>query len=435
VSLGETSADVLVLGAGVSGLATAAKLTQAGCSTLVLEARDRIGGRIRTVRDATWPVPIDLGAEFIQGTVAELLDLARAAHQPVVELSGARFVSRAGKLIHADDFQQQISGVLVGALDPVTDHDVPVDEVLADESELAHLARSWIEAYDAAHLDRFSVQALKRERSAEREIAGERTFRLVSGYDAVPRALETQIAPPLGHIHLETIATEVHWTAGAVRVHARHARTHTELTFTARGLVVALPLGVLQAGALHFDPELPSKQRALQGLEMGNVVKLAFAFKERFWEGRFGEEELGFLVSPDEPIGGWWTGYPLYAPVLIAWSGGPAADTLGSHTMQQRADRALESLGRVMGVPRSTIEGQLVAWHAHDWAADPFARGAYSYVRAGGVPLQAELARPVANTLFFAGEATEQAGHQATVHGALFAGRRAAEEVLGTLAC
>jgi monoamine oxidase len=119
--------------------------------------------------------------------------------------------------------------------------------------------------------------------------------------------------------------------------------------------------------------------------------------------------------------------------VLIAWSGGPAADALNGHTMQQRADRALESLARVMGMPRSTIHAQLVAWDGHDWAADPFAGGAYSYVRAGGVPLQAELARPVAKTLFFAGEATEQAGHQATVHGALYAGQRAAEEVLRTL--
>jgi monoamine oxidase len=76
------------------------------------------------------------------------------------------------------------------------------------------------------------------------------------------------------------------------------------------------------------------------------------------------------------------------------------------------------------------VQGQLVAWDGHDWAADPFARGAYSYVRVGGIQAQAALARPVADTLFFAGEATELAGHQATVHGALFTGQRAADEVL-----
>jgi len=433
VSLGETSADVLVLGAGVSGLAAAAKLTQSGCSVLVLEARDRIGGRVRTVRDAHWPVPIDLGAEFIQGTVAELLDLARTAHQPVVELSGARYLARGGKLAHADTAYEQIYGLVARALDAVTDHDVAVDEVLSDDTEAAHLARDWIEAYDAAHLDRFSVQALKRERNAEREIAGDRAFRLVSGYDAVPCALEAQIAPELGRIDLETIATEVHWSAGDVRVAARRAGTHT--TYSARRLVVALPVGVLQMDAVRFAPELVDKRHALDGLEMGNVVKMAFAFKERFWEHLFGEQELGFLIAPDEPIRGWWTGYPLFAPLLIGWAGGPAADALGAYTMQQRADLALESLGRVLGVQRGAIEAQLVAWEGHDWAADPFARGAYSYVRPGGVPLQAELARPLANTLFFAGEATEQAGHQATVHGALFAGRRAADEVLGALMC
>jgi monoamine oxidase len=102
--------------------------------------------------------------------------------------------------------------------------------------------------------------------------------------------------------------------------------------------------------------------------------------------------------------------------------------------MGQRVDRALESLSRSLGLPRGAVDEQLVAWDGHDWAADPFARGAYSYVRVGGMPLQADLAQPVANTLFFAGEATELLGHQATVHGALFAGTRAADEVLRSLA-
>jgi monoamine oxidase len=96
-------------------------------------------------------------------------------------------------------------------------------------------------------------------------------------------------------------------------------------------------------------------------------------------------------------------------------------------------DRALDSLARLLGVARAVVDRQIVASDTHDWAADPFARGAYSYVRVGGIDAQAVLASPIEDTLFFAGEATELAGHQATVHGALFAGQRAADEVLNSL--
>jgi monoamine oxidase len=167
---------------------------------------------------------------------------------------------------------------------------------------------------------------------------------------------------------------------------------------------------------------------------MGHVVKIVFAFKERFWvEHLPADEEFGFLMAPDEPVRAWWSGYPLYAPILVAWTGGPPAEALADSSLEQRADRALESLAKVLGVRRSIIDTQVQAWASHDWAADPFARGAYSYVRVGGMDAQAELARPVAETLFFAGEATELAGHQATVHGALYAGERAADEVLSSL--
>jgi monoamine oxidase len=102
-------------------------------------------------------------------------------------------------------------------------------------------------------------------------------------------------------------------------------------------------------------------------------------------------------------------------------------------TRDQRADLALDSLARALKMNRAILQDQVVAWETHDWAADPFARGAYSYVRVGGVQAQAALAQPVENTLFFAGEATELAGHQATVHGAIATGERAADEVLRSL--
>lgn len=435
--------DVLVLGGGVSGLAAAACLTQAGCTVRVLDARDHVGGRVRSLRGDRWPVPVDLGAEFVQGLVPELFSLAEEAGLPVVELGGARWQSRAGQLTRSESSYAHMDEVLgrlprLGAQD-----DQSVDEFLASTTagdapaEARALARSWIESYDAADPGRFSVRALVRERTAERKIAGHRAFRVVTGYDGVPGALLARIPPHRGRVDLETIATEVHWTPGALRVEARGPLGDPRGPFTAQRLVVALPVGVLKAspnepGAVRFTPALTQKTEALRGLEMGHVVKLLLAFKERFWTRLF-PAELGFLSTFDEPFQAWWTGYPLYAPVLVAWAGGSAADALTGLTLEQRVDRALDSLAHVLRLPRADVDRQVVAWHTHDWAADPYARGAYSYVLVGGMEAQAEFARPVENTLFFAGEATELDGHQATVHGALFSGQRAADEVLGSL--
>jgi monoamine oxidase len=438
------STDVLVLGAGVSGLAAAARLTQAGCTVRVLEARNRVGGRISTLRGDRWPVPIELGAEFVQGRVPELIALAAQAGLPLVELSGSRWLARDGQMQADDDFLPRIDALLSQLPSLGPDEDASFGQYLASRaaseslSSAADLARLWIGAYDAADPDRVSIRFLARERAAEDRIDGNRAFRLVGGYDSIPHALQAGIRPEHGIVQLETIATGVQWERGAVTVEACTPQGAKHGPFSARRLVVTLPLGVLQAppgepGMVDFTPGLTQKRTDLRGVEMGHVVKLVFAFADRIWERRF-PNELGFLIAPNETFNGWWTGYPVYAPVLVAWAGGPAADALAGLSSMARVDRALESLAHLLGEARSFVDRQLVTWAGHDWAADPFARGAYSYVRSGGIEAQALLASPLEDTLFFAGEATELAGHQATVHGALFAGERAADEVLRSFA-
>lgn len=435
--------DVLVLGAGVSGLGAAARLAQAGCTVRVLDGRTRVGGRILTLRGGSWPVPVELGAEFVQGRIPALFALAHQTGLPVVELDGARWQSRAGQLTRSDEFLPRLEQIMSQMPELRSDEDESFEQFLASRctdqalAEARGLARSWIESYDAADPGRVSVRSLVRERRAEHQIAGDHAFRVVTGYDGIPQALQARIPPDRGRVHLETIATEVQWTPGEVAVQARAPHGDACGPFSARRLVVALPLGVLQAlptepTAVRFTPPLAPKQDALRGLAMGNVVKLVVAFKERFWQRAF-PDELGFLLADNEPFRVWWTGYPVYAPVLVGWAGGPAADALAGLSTEQRVDRALDSLARLLRMPRAVVDRQMVAWDSHDWAADPFARGAYSYVRVGGIGRQAALASPVENTLFFAGEATELAGHQATVHGALFAGERAADEVLQSL--
>ena len=161
--------------------------------------------------------------------------------------------------------------------------------------------------------------------------------------------------------------------------------------------------------------------------------------RERFWEddprgsarAAGGRPRLGFLHARGAPFPTWWGTEPLESPVLTGWAGGPAAAALAGLPGSEVAARALETIVRLLGVSRRRVASSLEAWQTHDWQSDPFSRGAYSYVRPGGVPARGALARPVASTLFFAGEATdpEQSG---TVAGAIASGRRAAAQLLRT---
>jgi monoamine oxidase len=148
------------------------------------------------------------------------------------------------------------------------------------------------------------------------------------------------------------------------------------------------------------------------------------AFREAFWEKQ--HPGVAFFHSPDAPFPTFWTPLPMHAPLLTAWAGGPKAERLTGSSEEELLKKALASVRSVL---KSDEEPQ--AFLVHDWQADPYARGGYSYVKVGGSGAREELAEPLEDTLFFAGEATdtEQSG---TVGGALASGIRAAREILNS---
>ncbi|HEV2459069.1 MAG TPA: FAD-dependent oxidoreductase, partial [Ktedonobacterales bacterium] len=163
-------------------------------------------------------------------------------------------------------------------------------------------------------------------------------------------------------------------------------------------------------------------------------------FREPFWDPDHVKASplptlprLSFLFSDDAVVPTWWTSYPLRTPMLTAWVGGPRAERLAAKPADAIADQAVAALARVLGVDRRELESQLEGWYVHDWSVDPYARGAYSWVRAGGIDAPGRLAAPVEDTLFFAGEATDESGNTGTVHAALAEGTRAAGAVIARL--
>jgi monoamine oxidase len=450
--------DALVIGAGAAGLAAARVLSERGLSLALLEARDRIGGRIFTTRPAGASLPVELGAEFVHGRPTEIFAIARAAGLTLCELTGDVWTSEGGRLLNSQDGDEDENeeGDGEDGLDTVlaavanwrgADQSLQafMDERFPGERWAAARlwASSYVEGFDAALPDQVSVRWLAQTEAVATASDGDRQFRIVDGYDHLLQWLRDRLDPERTALHLNTVVSDLRWSSGRVEVVAHTPDGAALDPFTARAAVITLPLGVLAAppdapGAVRFTPELPGKRAAIAGLDMGHAVKVVLRFREAFWDAgpqaRPLLPRLSFLFSGDAVMPTWWTSYPLLTPTLNGWTGGPRAARLAGHSEAALVEEAVVALGRALGMARSDLEALLDAWHAHNWSADPFARGAYSYVRVGGIEALRQLGEPVEGTLFFAGEATNDAGHTGTVHGALATGSRAAGELLTQVA-
>ena len=190
---------------------------------------------------------------------------------------------------------------------------------------------------------------------------------------------------------------------------------------------------------MRFVPAIEETENVANKLKMGKVVKVMLRFKEAFWKelalpGEDGRPadlgELTFIHSPVELLPTWWSQYPDEVPILAGWAAGTRAERLLSESDDSLLDHSLQSLAHIFQAPKRILEQSLAGFYTHNWHRDPLAAGAYSYIPVGGTDAQAKLARPLENTLFFAGEATNTEGHQGTVHGAIASGLRAAQEII-----
>ena len=445
----QTRVDVVVLGAGASGLAAARTLVENGLSVTVLEARERIGGRVFTHHDRSLPVAIELGAEFIHGSAPEIDEIARAAGLVTYDVAGSRWRTTDGrKLRKADDYYERLGRVL-RRLDEKRTPDRSFQAFLDRKPggrRLAldrRLALEFVEGFHAADPRLISERALAESGSPGDDTRERRIGRVLEGYDRIVGWL----AEPLtDHVRLGAIVTRVRWAPANVVVEARHQDGRARPAVQARAAVIAVPLGVLKAGpgdvgAIEFDPELKAKRGALERLAMGSVVRVALRLTERFWSTEWFAKQahaddldtLSFLHTDDERFVVWWTTYPLRVPLLVGWHAGSRDRQLLQLASEELEDVAIAALSRQLGLTHRRVRGLVDAIWTHDWEHDPFARGAYSYQMVGGSHAPAELARPLRGTLFFAGEAADADGRTGTVHGAIGAGRRAAAEVLRAL--
>lgn len=422
--------DVVIIGAGAAGLAAGRALSGAGKRVCMLEARDRIGGRVSTLHLPDLPLPIELGAEFIHGESSSSFSIVDAAALTAMELPDDHWWSRDGDFERIGDFWGLIDGVRakIGA----RKRDLSFSDFLRSRRGLPprtrELARTFVEGYHAADADRMSTLALRMAdgEQDDEEGGGNRQFRLARGQDALLDWLRAGLDPERIDLRLGTVVTHIQWTQGNVTIECRTRNTTERIR--AAAAILTIPIGVWKAprdqeGLIAFDPPLREKEEALSQIEAGHVVKIAFRFRERFWR------DVNFLHSDDRFMPTWWTSAPARSPILTGWAGGPAADALLAEGPDVMIDRGLDAMSRAWGEPRRRLDSLLTGTFTHDWQRDPFSRCAYSYASVGGSGAADALAKPLRGTLFFAGEATSS-DETGTVAGAIESGRRAARELL-----
>ena len=420
--------DVVVIGGGLAGLAATQRLVDAGATVTLLEARGRLGGRVYTEGQGT---PLDLGAEWLSAK-GELHDLIAGAGARLVEADGRQVVRKArgwqdSSRLHAK--ARRLIKRLAEGDGPDRSLSTALEDSGGDEPVEVrdHLIR-YVEGFHAAEPGRLSVRWLAEvERTEPAEASDVRVAKGVGlAVDALRGAVEHRC-----EIRLNTVARSITWRPGSIEVEIASGSS-----LRASAAVVTVPLPLLdppgdEAASLRFAPRLEDKLASAQLLRMGRVVKLVLGFRAPFWRAIEGLEDVQFIHAFGHPLPTWWMPLDPEIPRLTGWAGGPHAAELAGLSPEALTALAVPSLSEALGLTAGDVAGRLESVHFHDWTSDPFSRGAYTYVGVGGSEAHRTLAAPVANTLFFAGEATCGEGHNATMEGALRSGRRAAGELLG----
>ncbi len=426
--------DVLIIGAGAAGLMAGRILAKAGKKVTVLEARERSGGRIHTLNNELFFKSTELGAEFVHGDLPVTLSLLDEAGIKYNHSSMEMWRYKDGKFINDDDAIPHWD-LFMEKLDEL-ESDTDLDSFLNQEfvgvefDELKRSVKRYVAGYDTADPAKASAFALRQEWKSEDDGA---QHRVEGGYCTMIRYLEEEIRKAKGFVLLNSIVKDINWEKEKVKL-----TTTDGDVFEASQLIVAMPLGVLQAGneekgAVKFDPPVFGYNQALNAMGFGSIIKILLEFDEPFWETQPADgkslKDMGFLLS-EEVIPTWWTQKPGSSSVITGWLGGLPAEEKKNFTDAELLTFSLQSLGTIFKYEVSDLKNKLVAYHVANWANDPFTRGSYAYDTVAAPKSRLLLNKSIEDTIFFAGEYLYEGPAMGTVEAALSSGKNTAEKLL-----
>lgn len=421
--------DVIIIGAGAAGLMAANILSDAKKKVCIVEARDRIGGRVHTILNSGFSKPIEAGAEFIHGNLSVTISLLKKYGIQYHRTEGELWQLKNDDLKKREDFIEHADEIMKKLNELKTDMSIAefLNKYFADDkyADMKRSLQQYIEGYEAADINYFSSLALKEEWESE----DEEQYRIEGGYGALLEHLKNDCIQNGCAIYFNETAKAIKWNEGNVEV-----TTKENKTFTAGKIVITVPLPLLTdekfAAGISFEPQLPVINEAAKQIGYGGVIKVIIEFDHAFWEtGEVRKAGNMFFVFSEEIIPTWWSQLPDEIPMLTGWMAGPKTKELEHADDDKILQQALRSLCSLFDIHIEILQQYIKSSYVHNWLCDPFSKGAYSYNTTTSAAAKKIFATPVANTLYFAGEAFN-ASSNATVDAALTSGKNIAKLIL-----